>query len=178
LLPVNEPDPVTGEFVVEVPVGPNGFGDGDTIWLDPPVLSGYTYEIDPASGVLMTGITAPSLATVADLDGYTVTVGGTSVDIAAGETIDLVALFGAGVTSFTLTGIDTTLNLDETDPMAFPLGVQFMNLVTGLLPVTITPLTTDVGGGPSPVPLPAGSVLMLSAFGLGGLAMRRRRKSS
>ena len=173
LLPDNPPDPVTGTFVIEL--NPEDFEEGQTIWLDPPVSVGFTYEVE--GGALFTEVTAPSFATVEDLDGYTITDGISSFDLAPGGTIDLVALFGAGLTSFTLEGIDPDLMLDPLNALAFPLGVVFDDLsLVGQ--VNITPVTDDttVGGTPA-VPLPAAGFLYLGLAGAGAAFARRRRKA-
>lgn len=176
LLPVNEPL-ADGTFVIPIPV--DDFDEGQTIWIDPPIAVGYSYEIDSTSGAEFASVTAPSLATIADIDGYTITANGITQAIIAGQTLDFAALFGDTVTSFLLEGIDIGLDLDPADPLAFPLGVSLTNLI-GVTSVLQTPLTFDPDPTtPSPVPLPAGSLMYLSVLGLGaahGISRRRRNK--
>lgn len=168
ILPSNPPDPETGAFVIELPVG---LQDGELIWIDPPIAVGYTYELSGTGS--FASITAPSLATVADLDGYTITIGGSDYGLGAGATLDLVALGLIGVTSFTLTGIDEALMLDPDNAAAFPLGISLVGF-SGFASVIQTPITVDTGL--PPVPLPAAGWMMLA--GLGCLAgMRRRRRT-
>ncbi|QCO56075.1 hypothetical protein EOK75_10220 [Pseudorhodobacter turbinis] len=144
---------------------------GDMIWVDPPVSVGFTYDV--TGGSLITSITAPSLATVADIDGYTINFGLGDIVLAAGATY---TFGGGGVDFLTLSGIDTSLSLDPTNPLAFPVGMTF-DKVMGDFSVVITPITEDVGGV-SPVPLPASGLLYIGAMLLGGGALRRRQKAA
>lgn len=162
LLPSNPPDPETGEFIIDIPTP-----DPDAIiWVDPPVSIGYEYAVIGA-GVAIDEISAPSLATVADLDGYIISDGITSVAIGAGQTIDVLAEFGAPLTEFTLTGIDPALMLDADDPLAFPLGI---GVTTGTsFSLSVTPIV-------APIPLPAGLPLYLGGVLLGGMLLRRRAR--
>ncbi|MEM9437020.1 MAG: choice-of-anchor L domain-containing protein [Pseudomonadota bacterium] len=173
VLPSNPPDPETGEFVVELPV----LAANETVWIDPPVSVGFEYDAGTAQ---FATITAPSLATVADLDGYFVEVAGFSAQaLAAGETFDFFAAFGVNPTSFTLTGIDPDLGLDPADTTAFPLGVSFTSALTGGA-VSITPVTVNVGGGgtqPPPIPLPASSLLLMASLAGFGIVRRRKLKA-
>lgn len=165
LLPSNPPDPLTGEFIIEVPQVPAG----QVVWIDPPVAVGYEYEIVDGIGAFAS-IIAPSLASVADLDGYFVTVGGVTVSLAAGQVIDFLTVFGLNPTAFTLSGIDLSLLLDPTDPSAFPLGVSFTQ--GEAFSVSMTPLTEDVS---TAIPLPGGLALYLGALALAGCFARGRR---
>lgn len=165
ILPSNPPDPITGAFVIELP---DFVPDNQIVWIDPPVSTGFVYELT-GTGTFAT-IVAPSLASVADLDGYFVTVGGNTVSLAAGGSLDLLATFGlSSITSFTITGINPSLGLDPLDGMAFPLGVSFIGLGPNSF-ITQTPIVENT----SPVPLPAAGWLMLA--GIGGLAVARRRR--
>lgn len=132
------------------------------IWIDPIIAVGYTYAV---TGAEFFSVTAPSLAAVADGDGlYTLTVAGLGpISLASGASYS----FGPGVTSFTLTGIDPTLGLDPSNPLAFVTGIALTN-INGSATVTMTPITVET----SPVPLPASLPLLLA--GLGGIAALRR----
>lgn len=149
-----------------------------TVWIDPPVSVGYTYQ--SSDGVLFTTVTAPSFATIADIDGYTIVVNGVSYSLAASSVFDIFAETGlAGVEYFEILGIDTSLSLDPSNPLAFPIGVT-SNATTGFS-LTITPIVEDDGtGGPgiAPVPLPATSLLYLGGILLGGRIMRRRQTTA
>lgn len=164
LLPSNLPDPETGAFVIELP---EDLAENQIVWIDPPVAVGYTYALDGIGA--FASIVAPSLATVADLDGYTVTIAGMNYLLAPGATLDLVALGLNGITGFTLTGIDPLLLLDPVNTAAFPLGVSLVG-ISGPLTIIQTPITVDT----AVVPLPASGLLLMGGLGA-VLALRRRR---
>lgn len=170
ILPNNLPNEETGAFVLEIP---DDIPAGETVWIDPPVAIGYEYEID--GDTEFASVSAPSLATVADLDGYFITVDGVSVAIAAGATLDFMAAFGVTPTEFTLTGIDPLLMLDPANTVAFPTGVSFTT-VTGSITVTMTPIVE--GDNVGAVPLPASALLYLGGVAAFGFAARRKRKAA
>ncbi|MER5174001.1 choice-of-anchor L domain-containing protein [Thioclava kandeliae] len=167
-LPSNPPDPETSEYVITLPVPPE---ENVTFWIDPPIAVGYVYEV--SEGVFST-LTMPSLATVPDTDGYTLTINGLDYAILPSQTLDLFALGLTDVTSFTLSGIDPTLMLDPDNASAFPLGVSLASLTGSEVSFTMTPVTVDYNL--SAVPLPASLPLLLC--GLAGLQLIRRRKHS
>jgi hypothetical protein len=164
ILPSNPPNPETGAFDLVIP---DDVPVGTTVWVDPPVAVGYSYQI---TGSAFATFTAPSLATIADLDGYFLNVGMTSVPIAAGQTINFFSAFGVNPTAFTLTGINPSLGLDPLNTLAFPSGVSFTT-ITGSVVVTMTPIT-------APVPLPASVLMSGSALALLAGLSRRRRKTA
>lgn len=179
LLPSNPPDPETGEFVIELPLDdPNteeieGFANNELFWVDPPISVGFEYELGGPGTFSM--IQAPSLATVADISGYTINIGGDMIDITAGQLID-VSSYAAN--SFTLTGIDEALMLDPGNPLAFPLAIALDGADASTF-LIMDPITVDVpGGGTGVVPLPAGGLLYLTGLAIGGLALRRRSRKS
>ncbi|SFA87862.1 VPLPA-CTERM protein sorting domain-containing protein [Poseidonocella pacifica] len=137
---------------------------GETIFIDPIIAMGYT------SGTTFASVTAPSFGVVPDPDGYTLTFGATSVFLASGSTYN----FGAGVTNFTITGIDTGLALDPTNPAAFVTGVSLNTFSSTSIVITQTPIETYIPD-PSPVPLPAGVWLIGTALAGLGFVSRRRR---
>lgn len=167
ILPSNPPNPVTGAFEIEIP---DGVAAGDTTWIDPPIAVGYEYEV--TGGAEFATVTAPSLATVADLDGYLITVGSATAFIGAGQTLDFLAAFGLTPTYFTLTGINEALALDPLNQIAFPTGVSFTTQTFQTI-VNMTPIIMDDTVGA--VPLPASMLLYLGGLAGFGFVARRRR---
>lgn len=166
ILPSNPPNPETGAFEIEIP---DGLAAGETAWIDPPIAVGYEYEIN---GGEFATVTAPSLATVADVDGYIITVGAESALIAAGQTLNFFDEFGLNPTFFTLTGIDEALALDPLNQLAFPTGVSFVGQTFQTV-VNMTPIVMDDNVGA--VPLPASMLLYLGGLAGFGFVARRRR---
>lgn len=164
LLPGSQ-DPNTGTFVFDLP---EDLDLEEVFFIDPPVAVGYTYEVTDAE---FATIVAPSGATVPDLDGYTIEIGGQTFNLLPGGTLDVSAL---GASEFTLLGIDEALLLDPANFLAFPLGVALQDLTQGVLPtLSQTPIVEDV---PSTVPLPAGLPLYFAAV-LGFLGYKRFRRA-
>lgn len=151
--------------------------EGEMIFIDPIIATGYTYEVTSAE---FAGVQAPSLSAVPDGDAsYTLTFNGMSVDLASGETY----LFDdiLNITSFTITGIDPALSLDPANTTAFVTGVSLRDLAGSVIGITQTPITFDTDAVTpvdpvAPVPLPA-SVLLLggAVAGLGGLRRKKAR---
>ena len=157
-----------GGFVFELPeVEAN-----EIVWIDPDVSTGYVY--DATGGGLFASVTAPTLASVNDPDGYILSYlnqSGIEVfeTLLAGQTYS----FPDPVGTFTISGIDESLMLDPTDPLAFVTGLSFS--AAGQFGVTQSPITVFVDDGTTAaVPEPSTlSILALSLFGL----HRRIRKS-
>jgi hypothetical protein len=140
------------------PVLPDSSSDGTWLfddvvsgsWIDPPIAFGYTYTI--TSDALFTrilgfptGFNSP----------FEVLVGETSLGFfEPGDQLS----FGAGVTSFSLRGINPLV--DPEDPNAFPLQLEFN---TGFADLTMTPMM-----------VPAPAAFWLLGTGIGFLAWRTR----
>lgn len=157
-----------GEFVFELPE----VEAEETIWFDPDVASGYVYT----SNLAIASVTAPSIATVPDPDGYLLefTSGGTLQQFAlnSGDTFDFGLNGFDDVFDFSILGINLDLALDPTNPQAFVTGVSFAE--SGDLMFTQAPIITFVPDTPvNSVPAP-GSVLMMG-ISLCGLLITRKK---
>lgn len=163
----NATDGDIDSFFFDIPV--QELEVAETIWIDPVIAVGYTYEV---TGAEFYSVTAPSLSTVPDADGvYALNYDGNTYVLAAGEEY----VFSTPVTMFELLGIDTGLELDPTDPLAFATGVSFTNIADGIEEVNVsqTPITFDTD--PAPVPLPAPALMLVGGVSmLAGLRRRRR----
>ncbi|MCQ8848917.1 choice-of-anchor L domain-containing protein [Alteromonas stellipolaris] len=142
---------------------------GETIWFDPDVSTGYTYTA--GNGGQFASVTAPTLLSVNDADGYLITITDSlgvehTEALMAGQTLD----FPFPVTTFTLTGINEDLMLDPTDATAFVTGVSFEN--TGSYTVSQAAIITSTTSVPAPSSI---AVFLLS---LVGISIARRRKCS
>lgn len=148
----------------------------EVIWIDPDVATGYTYTA--TDGGEFASVVAPSLLSVNDSDGYTITYTDASgntvtVDLAPGES----HAFSSPVIEFLLEGINTDLALDPTDPLAFVTGLSFAN--AGQFGVIQTPTTVFIPGPNDPATsVPEPGALSLLLMGLAGLVLRRRNKAS
>lgn len=173
--PVNPQDPETGGFVFELPE----VIEDEVIWIDPDVATGYVYEA--SNGGLFASVIAPSLLTVNDPDGYTITytnsLGDTvTVSLLPGETYT----FSDPVSEFMLDGIDTALMLDPTNPLAFVTGLSFAG--AGQFGVTQTPITVFVDDDGNIVDEDLVNASEPASFALFGLSifalLRARRKTA
>ena len=122
---------------------------------DPPATTGFEYEM--TSGSLFDAIL--------DFPGgfnspLTVSVAGVPLGaFGPGNSVDFVTLLGAGVSSFTISGLDP--QVDSEDPLALPLQLEFD---TATASFTMTRLPS----------LPEPAVPFLLATGIVGLALRAR----
>lgn len=161
--PTNE----EGAFVIELPE----VEAGETIWFDPDVATGYVYTA--TGGGLFASVTAPTLLTVNDPDGYMVSyLDAMGVEVQQALFANTTVMFDIPVSTFTITGIDTDLMLDPTDGAAFVTGVSFSQ--GGQFGITQLPITTFV---PDVNNVSAPAMLALMGLSLAGIAgLRRRRK--
>lgn len=137
ILPTDPPLPDGGFVFTEVPTN---------FWIDPP--SAYGYDFATTDGSLITAIL--DLPT-GFLDPFTISTGGSVVGtFGPGEIVD----FGAGVSSFSVTGINP--GVDPNDNTAFPIRLEFNQPTASL---TMTP--TNV------VPEPSSYALLL----MGGVSL-------
>jgi hypothetical protein len=94
---------------------------------------------------MFASVTAPSLASVNDPDGYVIEFLFEGVlqqiALAAGETFEFGANFDP-VSTFTLNGINLDLGLDPTSPLAFVTGLSFVE--TGSFQVSQLPIKVFV----------------------------------
>lgn len=161
----NNPTNDDGAFVFELPE----IAAEQTIWLDPDVATGYVYD----STGQFASVTAPTLLTVNDADGYVLhwtDINGThSQSLLPGQTIN----FGTGVYTFTLDGIDPNLGLDPLNNAAFSLGVSFQT--QGAYSVTQAAITTFVD---DIVDVPEPSSFVLFGLSILGLGLKKRRSKS
>lgn len=144
--------------------------EAQTIWLDPDVATGYIYTV---TGAEFGTITLPGVS-VPDPDGYEIWINGVKVaDVVGEQVFDFVAEGYENLTSFEIRGINPDLLIDPTDTAAFNLGVSFLNFSQEPLSVSQTAII-EFYDPTTPIPLPAGGVLLLS--GLGALAALRRKR--
>ncbi|MBZ2163812.1 choice-of-anchor L family PEP-CTERM protein [Alteromonas stellipolaris] len=142
---------------------------GETIWFDPDVSTGYTYTA--GNGGQFASVTAPTLLSVNDADGYLITFTDSlgveeTKALMAGQTLD----FPFPVTTFTLTGINEDLMLDPTDPTAFVTGVSFED--TGSYTVSQAAIITSTTSVPAP------SSIAIFLLSLVGISLTRKHKRS
>ena len=159
-LPINIPGPDDPGFEFMVPS--DEVLAGLPVWIDPPIAVGYEYAVTGADAA---AITLPPLSSVNDPDGYTVTVGATTIEAAPGEVVRFADAGLTGVQAFSVTGINEALALDPTDETAFALGITFANGSAGQsVTVSQVPITIDTAARAVPLPLWA-----LLAAGIGFL---------
>ncbi len=153
-----------GSWLFNFNVGPNS----GRIWIDPVVAVGYNYIV--SSGPAIRTIVLPSGIGdgIYDLwlfDSLTGTYYDSGVDITGGSIYDFGA---AGVTNFSIRGIELGAGLDPNNTAAFLSGLTFVG--TGNVQMSMTPLTANA---PGDVPEPG--ALALVVLGLGALRFTRRR---
>lgn len=142
---------------------------GRWVFVDPPVATGYDYAIG-TPGVSFHSVQIATSAGDGLYDLFDTTGGGNSL-LQANLGINTAYDFAPGVTSFRISGIETSANLDPANTSAFVTALMFDHAV-GTAPQNInftqTPIVTDTS-----VPEPA--ALSLALLGLAGLGVSRRR---
>ena len=108
-------------------------------WIDPPVASGYNFEV---TGSSFTKVKMPSLSSVNDTDGYEI-----QTPSNANPTQFLLAgeehTFVVPTASFTILGINPALTLDPNDSQAFPAGIELTPPTGSQVTITQTPITEE-----------------------------------
>lgn len=167
LLPT-EVDPETGAFEFEFVATP-----GVPVVVDPDVATGYDFI--SSVGILSAEFEnlGDSLYTLSFTDSLGV-LQNEDFTPAAGNVFDFSTFITSGVMGFSVSGIDTALMLDPTNPTAFATKLTFN--VQGSTPVSVsqTPTTTFVDAVPT-VPETSTWGMMILAFGCIGAASRRKR---
>jgi hypothetical protein len=118
---------------------------GSTFFIDPPIATGYGYT---AINSKFQQITMPSLTSVADNDGYTVSFPGSGladVSLLPGQSYTL----PTPVPQFVVSGINPALALLPNNALAFRTGVK-MTVATGAVTINQTPLTGSLGPSKGP----------------------------
>ncbi|MGK7901769.1 MAG: S-layer homology domain-containing protein [Hormoscilla sp.] len=132
------------------------------LWFDPP--TNYGFEFEAIGDTLFTSIL--DLPTGIDADNsFGVWVGDTLLgEFSPGETVD----FGSGVSSFSVTGIDGSI--DPNSPTAFPIKLAF-NDFTGSF--RMRPFDEE----PQSVPEPSSLLGLLAVGALGTVSMLKRKQN-
>jgi hypothetical protein len=133
-------------------------------WFDPPMTPGFRYEM--LSGSLFTQLL--NLPTGIDSnETFTVSVGNLLLgQFHSSESVDFVSLLGAGVSEFTIAGINPTVN--SQDPIAFPVRLGFD---TPTADFSMQPISSAA------VPEPSTMIGLLVAGASGAALLRRQKKS-
>lgn len=155
------------------------------LWYDPPTAAGFTFKIGDnvaSSGGEIIGGTIPqepslftkilSLPSGIDADElFSVLVGGKEIGkFKPNEVVDFVALLGYGVSDFSVTGIDATI--DPKNPVAFPIKLEsnqdqfsFKMRAMEQEEIEAVPEPSEIAG------------IVTSAALFGGMLFKRKRKS-
>jgi hypothetical protein len=110
-------------------------------YIDPPLAIGYMYSLSPAAPQFA-GVYIP-VAQAHGQSTFNVSYGGFTGTVQAGTPFSFLTQAPAGVSTFTLSGISPSANLDATSPTAFTAGLVFVPPSASAgdpLTITITPL--------------------------------------
>lgn len=159
ILPVIIDGSYTFEFDVDL---------DETVFIDPEVAIGYDYAITSASSPLIASVVLP--AGFGD-DIYDLWLwDGTDFIFDSHLSAGTVFNFASGVDRFRILGIEASLNVDPTDPLAFVTGLTFDSAGTVSMSQTPIVFNTDPTNN---VPEPAPFALIL--IGLSVILLRRRK---
>jgi hypothetical protein len=152
--PCNDPTGSTNTYCM-VQGGAWGYRPGfSPWWVDPPPASGFRFTAD-AGSMNFAGIIIP-----APLPGhqstFAVQVNGQTIPISAGTLLDLTLIDPAGVSSFSIVGIDSTQNIDPTNAAAFVVGLGFVRLAGAPASFTMVPIIS--GSAPTITPNVSGTI--------------------
>ena len=149
-----------GEFIF---IFPDVVTDDEMVFIDPDVAVGYLYEVIGSATTPDPRFDSVVIPPVGG-DSFFISFGSVvNAPILGNQVFDFTIDEPDGVSSFTITGINTDAMIDPNDTLAFLTGVSFTTDVQGIS-VTQTPITVFV---PEPT--------MLTVFMLGGMALLRRR---
>lgn len=163
ILPVVVDNSYTFEFDVDL---------NQTVFIDPEVAIGYDYAITNASSPLIASVVLP---TGFGDDIYELWLwDGTNFvfdsNLNAASVFDFTTASPSGIDRFRILGIEASLNVDPTDPLAFVTGLTFASAGTVSMSQTPIVFNTDPTNN---VPEPAPFALML--LGLSVIVLRRRK---
>jgi hypothetical protein len=135
-----------------------------------PVIVGFDFDVTGAS---FGAIQLPSFATVPQVGPYELSLFDDVLLDFTFESLlspgDLFDFAPGGVDQFRITGINESLMLDPSDPLAFPIGVSFMNITSDPI-FNGDPIVENI----AMVPVPA--TFALFGLGLAGLGLTWRKK--
>lgn len=111
------------------------------VFIDPALAVGYTYEVE-APGPNFASVYVP--AALPNGDGaFQVEFNGQTAPLIAGEVFDFTTVVPGGVSTFRITGIDTSEALDPTNAAAFVTGITFVSETTTDIGLTMVPIVVD-----------------------------------
>jgi hypothetical protein len=109
-------------------------------FIDPPLAVGYTYTVEGGPNVASVYIPAPLPNGDAT---FQVEFNNQVAPLRAGEEFDFTAVVPGGVSTFRITGIDTSEALDPTNPTLFVTGLTFASDASADYSVTMVPIVVD-----------------------------------
>jgi len=147
------------------------------IWIDPEVAIGYEYEV--SSGPNIATVTLPSGFGDDTYDLYLWNSGSgeyndSGIDLLAGIEFDLTTIDASGLNNFAIRGIETSAEVDPTDPLAFVTGLTFIE--GGSVSMSQAPISVWIDGDSTGIVPAPGSIPLIGAGLLGWSIFRRRSK--